>query len=71
MLAHKDCASGLKTMSEIRSDLKGATPRSSGGDKALIWGGLIAISALAVVLWSQAGREVFASAMAGLWAFCF
>ncbi|MBN8533112.1 MAG: hypothetical protein J0L51_03385 [Rhizobiales bacterium] len=58
-------------MPDIRSEPKNSIPRTLASDKALVWFGLIALSALAVTLWSQAGLDVFASAMAGLWALCF
>lgn len=58
-------------MSEMPYEPKVAAPRSSTSDKALIGLGLATLGVLAAALWSQAGREVFASAMAGLWALCF
>jgi hypothetical protein len=58
-------------MSEIPFEQKGRAPASSRGDRALIGLGIAALGILAAALWSQAGREVFASAMAGLWALCF
>jgi hypothetical protein len=58
-------------MSEIPFEQKGQAPAPSRGDRALIGLGIAALGILAAALWSQAGREVFASAMAGLWALCF
>ena len=58
-------------MSEIPFEPKDRVPASSWGDRVLIGLGLAALGILAAALWSQAGREVFASAMAGLWALCF
>jgi hypothetical protein len=58
-------------MPDIRSEPKNSAPRPLASDRVLVWAGLFAAGSLAVALWSQAGREVFASAMAGLWALCF
>jgi hypothetical protein len=60
-------------MSDTRSEPETSAPRpqAAKGDRLLIGAGLVGVSLLAAVLWSQAGREVFASAMAGLWALCF
>lgn len=60
-------------MTDTRSAPENSTPRpvSPRGDRLLVAAGLVAAGLLALALWSQAGRDVFASAMAGLWALCF
>lgn len=65
--------SRVTVMSETRPDLENPedAPRLVRNDRWLIGAGLVAISALAIALWSQAGRDVFSAAMAGLWALCF
>lgn len=45
-----------------------AVPRA---DRALWAVGVVAAMGLAIALWSQAGREVFAAMMSGLLALCF
>jgi hypothetical protein len=54
-----------------KSDDQAQESAQSRGDRWLVIAGLSGAITLALVLWSQAGREVFASAMAGLWALCF
>lgn len=60
-------------MAETRSEPERSEPRrrAAKGDRLLVAAGLITAGLLALALWSQAGRDVFASAMTGLWALCF
>ncbi len=63
-------ASQMSAMSDTRPDLENSA-RAVRNDRWLIGVGTVIAAVLAIVLWSQAGRDVFAAAMTGLWALCF